>query len=714
WKRKETKGNGRTFKVGTVVGATTRITLAINRITKRKEIRKVHTRNHYPKKNKPQGRNASGRAYMIKDANKQGPNVVMVNHLFKFDLMLIELGTFDVIIGMDWLSERDDVIVCGKKARKYIERGYQMFVAHMAEKKSKEKRLEDVLVIHDFPEVFLDDLSRLPPPRQVEFRIILWGALVLFVKKKGGSFRMCIDYHKLNKVTIKNRYPLLRIDDLFDQLQGSIVYLKIDLRSGYHQLRIKEEDILITTFRTRNKELGCSNDANEGVAFLGLAGYNRRFIEVLLEEMKDFMVYYDASLKGFGAVLMQREKVMAYASQKLKVHEENYTTHDLELGAIIFAFRDLIMHESHKSKYFIHPGYDKMYQDLKQLYWWLNMKADIATYERITMDFVFGLPRTLSGYDSIWVIVDRLTKSAHFLPIKKTGSMERLMRLYVKGVMCRHVVPISIILDRDSHFTSRFLRSLQKALGMNLDMVTDYHPQTDGQRERKIQTLEDIIYDASIKAAPFEALYGRKCRSPVCWSEVGDSQLTNSNLIREMTEKIVQIKNRLLTPHSRQESYADKRSKPLKFEVGDMVLLKVLPWKGVIHFRKHEKLSPYYIEPFKILARVGPVAYTLELPEELQGVQSTFHVFNLRKYLLDENLIIPLDEIQLDDKLHFVEEPMEILDREVKRLKQSQIPIIKVCWNSQRGLKFTWEREDHFKNKYPHLFAGNKKADKSN
>ncbi|GJW03668.1 putative reverse transcriptase domain-containing protein [Tanacetum coccineum] len=272
------------------------------------------------------------------------------------------------------------------------------------------------------------------------------------------------------------------------------------------------------------------------------------------------------------------------------------------------------------------------------------------------MDFVSRLPRTPSGYDSIWVIVDRLTKSAHFLPIKKTDSTKKLTQLYLKEVACRHGVPISIISDRDSHFTSRFWRSLQKALGTNLDMSTAYHPQTDGQSKRTIQTLVDMLracvidfgsswdqhlplvefsynnsYYASIKAAPFEALYGQKCRSPVCWSEVGDSQLTGPKLILETTEKIVQIKNRLLTACSRQKSYTDNRTKPLEFEVGDMVLLKVSPWKGVIRFGKRGKLSPRYIGPFKILARVGLVAYTLELPEELQGIHSTFHVSNLKK-----------------------------------------------------------------------------------
>ncbi|GJW31219.1 putative reverse transcriptase domain-containing protein [Tanacetum coccineum] len=344
-----------------------------------------------------------------------------------------------------------------------------------------------------------------------------------------------------------------------------------------------------------------------------------------------------------------------------------------------------------------------MYQDLKKLYWWPNMKADIATYvskclicskvkaehqkssgllqqpkiperkwEKITMDFISGLPRTPSGYDTIWVIVDWLTKSTHFLPMKKTNSMEKLIQQYLKEIICRHGVPVSIISDKDSRFTSGFWRSLQKALGTNVNMSTSYHPETDGQSERTIQIMKDMLracvidfgkrwdrhlplvefsynnsYHVSIKAALFKALYRRKCRSPICRGEVEDSQLMGPELVRETIEKIIQIKNRLLTARSCQKSYTDVRRKPKEFSVGDMVMLK--------------------------------------------------------RCLADLNLIIPLEEIQLDDKLHLIEEPV---DREVKQLKQSRITIIKVCWNSRRGPEFTWEREDFFKNKYPHLFLG--------
>ncbi|GKA48388.1 hypothetical protein Tco_0741346 [Tanacetum coccineum] len=312
----------------------------------------------------------------------------------------------------------------------------------------------------------------------------------------------------------------------------------------------------------------------------------------------------------------------------------------------------------------------------------------------------------------------------------ETDSTEKLTRLYMREIVARHGIPVSIISDRDSHFTSRVWQSLHKALGTQLNLSTAYHPQTDGQSERTIQTLEDMLracvidfengwdrhlplvefsynnsYHTSIKAAPFEALYGRKCRSPVCWAEVGEAQLTGPEIIHETTEKIFKIRDRMQAARDRQKSYADKRRRPLEFEVGDKVMLKVAPWKGVMRFGKRGKLNPHYIGPFQIIERIGPVAYRLELPQELSRVHNVFHVCNLKKCLSDDTLVIPLEEIQLDDKLNFVEEPVEIMDREVKQLKRSRIPIVKVRWNARRGPEYTWEREDQFKSKYPHLFS---------
>ncbi|GJZ85359.1 putative reverse transcriptase domain-containing protein [Tanacetum coccineum] len=268
-------------------------------------------------------------------------------------------------------------------------------------------------------------------------------------------------------------------------------------------------------------------------------------------------------------------------------------------------------------------------------------------------------------------------------------------------------------------------------LGTSLDMSTAYHPETDGQSERTIQTLEDMLracvidfgngwvkhlplvefsynnsYHASIKAAPFEALYGRKCRSPVCWAEVGQVQLTGLELVQESMERIIQIKQRIQTARDRQKSYADLKRKPMEFQVGDKVMLKVLPWKGVVRFGKRGKLNPRYVGPFKVLKKVGAVAYKLELPQELSRVHNTFHVSNLKKCYSDDPLVVPLGRnSQVSDKLHFVEEPVEVMDREVKQLRQSRVPIVKVRWNSRRGPEFTWEREDQFRKKYPHLFT---------
>ncbi|GJS61247.1 putative reverse transcriptase domain-containing protein [Tanacetum coccineum] len=499
----------------------------------------------------------------------------------------------------------------------------------------------------------------------------------------------------------KYEFWLSKIDDLFDQLQGSRVYSKIDLRSGYHQLRVQEEDIPKTAFRTRYghyefqvmpfgltnapavfmdlmnrvyklyldrfvilfiddiliysksikeheghlklimrllkeeelyakfskcefwlskvqflghvidskgiqvdpakiesiKDWASPKTPTEIRQFLGLGEKAEAAFQLLKQKLcsapilalpegsENFVVYCNALYKGLGAVLMQKEKVIAYASRQLKVYKKNYTTHDLELGAVMFTLkmwrhylygtnwilcfgdlRALIMHESHKSKYSIHPGSDKMYQDLKKLYWWPNMKAEIATY------------------------------------VSKCLT-------YAKA-------------------------------------------------------------------------------------KVGDSQLTGPEIIHKTTKKIVQIKSRIQAARNRQKSYADVRRKPLEFQVGDKVMLKVSPWKGVIRFGKQGKLNPRYIGPFQIIAKVGTVAYRLELPEQLSRVHSTFHVSKSKKYMAGEPLAIPLDEVQVDDKLHFIEEPVKIMDCEVKRLKQSCISILKVHWNCRRGPEFIWERQD--------------------
>ncbi|GJU78191.1 reverse transcriptase domain-containing protein [Tanacetum coccineum] len=718
---------------------------------------------------------ASGQLVEI-DKFIKGCKLEIKGHVFDIDLIPFGHGSFDVII--EWTD---------KKAR------FLMGI----------KKQEKIVVVRDFPECLapseLEELSgqlkELQDKGFIRPSSSPWGAPVLFVKKKDGSFRMCIDYRELNKLTVKNRYPLPRIDDLFDQLQGSQFFSKIDLRSGYHQLRVHEDDIPKTAFRTRyghfeftvmpfgltnapaifmdlmnrvcrpyldkfvivfindiliyfktqeehvehlrlvlellKKEklyakfskcelwlrevqfLGHVINGNvihvdpskieavknwkaprtptEVRSFLELDGYYRRFIEnfskiaksltiltqknktfdwgeeqelafqtlkdklcnapvlALPDGSKDFVVYCDASGIGLGCVLMQIGKVIAYASKQLKIHEKNYTTHDLELGAVVFALkiwrhylygtksviytdhkslqhifsqkelnmrqrrwielfsdydceiryhpgkanvvadalsrkervkpkrvramnmilqssikdrilaaqkeavdefaglqkgldemieqrsdgtlyyldriwvplkgevRTLIMDEAHKSKYSVHPGADKMYYDLRDRYWWPGMKKDIAEYvskcltclkvkaehqrpsgllqqpeipiwkwEGIAMDFVTKLPRTSSGHDTIWVIVDRLTKSAHFLPMREDYKMERLARLYLNEIVARHGVPILIISDRDSRFTSRFWQSMQEALGTRLDMSMAYHPQTDGQSEHTI------------------------------------------------------------------------------------------------------------------------------------------------------------------------------------------------------------------------------------
>nr|GEW20877.1 hypothetical protein [Tanacetum cinerariifolium] len=626
------------------------------------------------------------------------------------------------------------------------------------------KKQEKIDVVRDFPEIFSDDLSGLAAIQKIKFRIELipratpvakspyslapseleelsgqlkelqdkgfirpssspWGAPVLFVKKKDGYFRTCIDYRELNKLTVKNRYPLLRIDDLFDQLQGSQFFTKIDLRSGYHRLRVHEDDIPRTTFRTRyghfeftvmpfDDILIYSKTQEENVEHL-------RFIEnfskiaksltiltqkcktfdwgeeqewafqtlkdklcnahvlALSNGLEEFIVYCDAFGIGLGCVLMQRElfsdydceiryhpgkaNVVADALSRMKrVKPRRVRAMNMTLQSSI-KYKILVAQQEDVDEFIgLQKGDDKMYYDLRDRYWWSGMKIDIAEY--------------VSKYLTCLKVKAEHQRPSGLLqqPEIPDYKMDRLARLYLNEIVARHDVPISIISDRDSQFTSRFWQLMQEALGTRLDMSTTYHPQTGGQSERTIQTLKDMFRACVLD---FKGSWDVH----LLLAEIGEGQLIGPELVQETTEKISQIKDRLKATCDRHKSYADKKRKPLEFSVGDYVLLKVSSWKG-------------------------RVAYRLDLSEELNGVHDTFHVSNLKKCLADPTLQVPLDEIRDDAKLNFVEEPVEILEREFKKLKRIKIAIFKVRWNSKRGSEFTWGCEDQMKLKCPHLF----------
>nr|GEZ19591.1 putative reverse transcriptase domain, ribonuclease H-like domain, aspartic peptidase domain protein [Tanacetum cinerariifolium] len=486
--------------------------------------------------------------------------------------------------------------------------------ANVVTDKSEEKRLENVSIVQDFSKVFPEDLPGLPPTRHVEFQIDLIPDAAAVARAP---------------------YRLAPIDDLFDQLQGSSIYSKIDLRSGYHQLSVREEEIPKNAFRTRYGHYEFQ------VMSFGLANALAVFMDLMNRVCKPYL-----------------DKFVIVFIDDILIYSKNEQEHGEHLKLIL----ELLKREKFEPILALPEGAEDFVAYCDALHEGLGavLMQREKKWDNINMDFVTKLSKTSSGYDTIWVIVDRLTKSTHFLPMRKDDSMDKLTKLYLKEVVTRNGIPISIISDHDPRFASNFWRAFQKALDFGKGW------------ERHLTLVEfsyNNSYHAGIKAAPFEALYGRKCRSPVCWAEVGDAQITGPEIIQKTTEKIIEIKQRLQAARDRQKSYADVRCKPLEFQVGDKVMLKVSPWKGVVRFGKRGKLNPHYIGPFKVLAKVGTITYRLELPKQLSRVHSTFHVSNLKKCLSDEPLVIPLDELHIDDKLRFVEEPAEIMDQEIKRLK---------------------------------------------
>nr|GEV60193.1 protein strictosidine synthase-like 3 [Tanacetum cinerariifolium] len=830
----------------------------------------------------------------------------LLGHPFNIDLMPIELRSFDVIISMDWLSKYHAVIICDEKVVQRMPSVLAQVMEKKAEDKSEEKRLEDVPTVQDFLKVFPEDLHGLSPTRQVEFQINLVVGVAPVARP---PYRLAL---------LKMQELSAQLKELSDKgfirpssspwLQGSSVYSKIDLRFGYHQLRVREDDIPKTAFRTRYgyyefqvMPIGLTNapatkeDHKEHLKLILellkkeelYAKFSSKSVKfdwgekeeaafqmlkhklcsasilALPEGSENFVVYCDASHKGLGDNLMQMEKVIAYASRQLNIHEKNYTIHDLELGAVVFALkmrrserggkciepkgkgqattssglsddywiepsmqilnaqtearkeenygsedlcgmikklkprsdgmlclknrswipclgdlRTLIMHESHKSKYSIHLSSDKMYHDLKKVVLVAQHESRDCHLRHgsgriLQMDLVTNLPITATGQDTI----------------REIDSMEKLTRQYLKEVVSRHGLPVSIISDRDNSgpeivretiekiiqiksqiqaardrqksyadvrrkplefqvgdkvmlkvsswkgvmrfgkrgkLNQRYIRTfkiltkvgtnayqlelpeqlsrvhntlhvsnLKKCLSdktqiipgsgriLQMDLVTNLPITATGQ-----DTIR-VIVDRLTKSAHFlqmkeidsmEKLTRQYLKEVVSRhglpvSIISDRDNSGPEIVRETIEKIIQIKSQIQAARDRQKSYADVRRKPLEFQVGDKVMLKVSSWKGVMRFGKRGKLNQRYIRTFKILTKVGTNAYQLELPEQLSRVHNTLHVSNLKKCLSDKTQIIPLDEIHLGDKLYFIEELVVIMDREVKRQKQSHIRV---------------------------------------
>ncbi|WVZ75522.1 LOW QUALITY PROTEIN: hypothetical protein U9M48_023567 [Paspalum notatum var. saurae] len=422
------------------------------------------------------------------------------------------------------------------------------------------------------------------------------------------------------------------------------------------------------------------------------------------------------------------------------------------------SIRKLILSEAHDTDYSIHPGSTKMYYDLKERFWWYSMKRAVAEYvaicdicqrvkaehqkptcllqplkvpqwkwKEITMDFIVGLPRTQKSYNSIWVVVDRLTKVAHFIPVNTTYSGAKLAELYISRIVCLHSVPKRIISNRVSQFTSRFLEQLHDSLDAKLRFSTAYHPQTDGQTERTNQILEDMLrtcaiqygtswdkclpyamfsynnsYQASLKKSLFEALYGKRCRTPLFWNQTGEKQVFGRDIIRDAEQQLRIVQENLRIAQSRQRSYADVHRRDLSFRVDDHMYLKVSPMRGIRRFNMKGKLAPRYIGPFKILERKGEVAYRLELPPSLSGVHDVFHVSQLKK-LPEEQA--PLEGLEVQEDLTYTEHPVKILDTSERNTRNKRIKMCCVQWSHHTETEATWERENELKAAYPALFA---------
>eukprot|EP00253_Pinus_taeda_P012702 PITA_12702 len=849
------------------------------------------------------------------------------------DLNVLPLGSYDILIGMDWLEKHWSLVNCKTKTIYYkddlgqqqelqgikhlvqirpitasqlakcLRKKCQIYAIQVgyANQKDKMSALGNIPVVQEFVDVFPEEVPGLPPKRDIDFTIELipgaapvsrapyrmsvpeltelkmklqelldkqyirpsvspWGAPVLFVKKKDGTLRMCIDYRQLNKLTVKNKYPLPRIDELFDQVKGAKVFSKIDLRSGYHQIRIKDEDIAKTAFRTRYGHyefvvlpFGLTNAPATFMCMMNsvfhqfldkfvlifiddILIYSRsqeeheKHLRMVLQTLREHQLYatfskcdfFKEEIQYLGHVITKEgiavdpkkikllwsgpypkmllisdplwvskwrnslvEQIKTTASrdseyQHLKQQVQQAVKERLQQGYTLDSdgmlcfnkklyvpdsndLKRLILDEFHISHYTGHPGYQKMVTALKKEYYWPRMKKQVVEYlarclecqqikaehqhpagllqplpipewklENISMDFITWLPRIKKGNDSIMVLVDKLSKAAHFIPAQSTYKAVQIAHLFMQNVFRLHGLPKVIISDRDVKFTSTFWRTLFAELGTQLNFSTAYHPQTDGQTERVNQVLEDMLrayvmlkpcqweeylhlvefaynngYHTSTQLSPFEVLYGRKCHTPSSWGGPEDKLSLGPEMLKDMEDMVKRVRANLKAAQDRQKSFADRKRRFTEYKVGDHVFVRIQTRRSTLQWSGCAKLAPRYFGRFQNLARVGPVAYQLALPSHIR-IHNVFHVSVLKKYVYDPKHVIRWQDVQVEPEGEVLVKPQSILDRREVRLRKRVITQVKVLWQHYGPEEATWEDEELIRKDYPNLFNGNR------
>ncbi|XP_073159031.1 uncharacterized protein [Henckelia pumila] len=684
-----------------------------------------------------------------------------------------------------------------------LQRGAEGFLVYAVNVLKSIPELTDIPVVKEFADVFPNKIPGFPPTREIEFSIELmsgtlpiskapyrmtplelkelkeqledllakgyirpsvspWGAPVLFVRKKDGSMRLCIDYRQLNKATVKNKYPLPRIDDLFDQLQGSSIYSKIDLRSGYHRLRVREADVPKTSFRTRYGHFEFLvmpfGVTNAPVVFMDLMNrifqkYVDKFVVIFID---DILIYSKNEIEHAEHLIiilqiLRQEQLYAKLSKcefwldrvvflGHVVSGEGISVDPSKVEAVINWPRPTSVPEIRSFmglagyyRRFI-EGFSRIAKPITQLtqknapYVWTDAceKSFVELKRRLTSALVLTIPSGIGGFVIFCDASHRglgcvLTQRGHVIAYASRQLKPHETRYPVHDLELAAIVELNMRQRRWLDLLKDFdceikyypgkSNAAADALSRKIETLDSLHTLAQLTKSSCWQDLLPLVefsynnsYHASIKMAPFEALYGRKCRSPLFWDDLSEVPVTGPDMIRDMSDKIKLIQSRMRAAQGRQAKYANVRRRPLSFEPGDRVFLKISPFQGTVRFGKRGKLSPRYIGPYEILDRIGDLAYRLALPPALSDIHDAFHVSMLKKYQPDPSHVLRPDEAELDETLSYFEQPIKIMDRKDKQLRNKLIPLVKVQWSRHGMEEATWELEQDMRQKYPELF----------